>query len=52
MTTIEVAERWRAFQELMSAMDIEDVRELRRHLQYIEKWLLRELERSKRNENL
>lgn len=46
MTTIEVVERWRALQELMLVLPIEDFKQIRGHIIAIEKYLMRELERS------
>jgi len=48
MTTIEVAKLWQAFQELLREMELDDIQALKRHIFAIEKYLMRELERSKR----
>jgi hypothetical protein len=47
MNRNEISERWRALQELLLALPLEDVKYLRRHIVAIEKYLMKKLERSK-----
>jgi hypothetical protein len=47
MNRNDIAKRWRALQELLLALSIEDVKYLRRHIIAIEKYLMKKLERSK-----